>query len=450
MTSREGGPERAPARALRVLPAMVVAVLAVAGALLVPALAATELDDAARVPAVGDPAWWCAVAVPAAQAGALLWIGRAPRAVVVAIAALPALLVLAAPGALFSLTVLATIVATFLVTVARPDRRTAAALGTAFALVAACQLANELRMAELSAGIALGAALLQAALVVGAPTLVGLMVAARRETQRARLGEKAALERERETLVRAAAARERTAMSRELHDIAAHHMSGIALMASAIDRQIDTDPAAAKRSAAQIRQQSRSVLEDLRRVVGLLREGDDDGRSVKTVSAVRELVDARRQAGADLELVVYPAGDGRAPGDGIGALAQLVVYRMVQEALANAATHAAGAHSVVEIDDRGDRLVVTVANDRPDSVASGWVSPGRVASGQSSSGQASPGQEPSTRGGGFGLLGMRERAEMVGSDLAYGSTDDGGWRVRLAVPRVGGAGGAVPGEGTPS
>ena len=84
-----------------------------------------------------------------------------------------------------------------------------------------------------------------------------------------------ALEREHDALVQAAIARERTAMARELHDIAAHHLSGIAVMTAAIATQIDTDPAAAKRAVGQVRQQSTEVLRDLRSLVGLLREDQE-------------------------------------------------------------------------------------------------------------------------------------------------------------------------------
>lgn len=401
---------RASTTGPRLLPAALVALTAVGGAVLLSVLVATGADDPAGVPPLGGPAWWVAVGVLLAQACALTWVPRAPRVVLLVVAALPAVIVVLAPGGLFSLTVLATAVAAFLAVLARPDRRTGAAAAVGFVLVAAGHLTNELGLGDLGPGLAAVAALLQAGLIVGGPAAVAMMIAARRDVRAARLGELAALERERETAVRAAAARERTAMSRELHDIAAHHMSGIALMAAAIDRQIDTDPEAARRSAAQIRQQSRSVLTELRRVVGLLREDGDDTRSAKTVPAVRELVDARRAAGAEVDLVVHARPDGRTPGDGLGALAHLVVYRMVQESLANAAAHAAGARCVVTVDDRGERLVVTVVDDGATPAAPG----GR---------------------GGVGLLGMRERADMIGADLTYGPTDDG-WRVRLAVPRA--------------
>lgn len=392
------------------LVAGVVGVLGVCGALALPAVSAQDSEVAVGVPVFGSAAWWLVVLVLLAQAGALMRARSAPQAVLLVVTALPLLLVLLVPGALFSLTALATVVAVFFAALAGSEHRSATVLVLAFALVAGGQFVNELRLGELPVGLALGGALAQALLLIGAPLLAGLFVAARREAERARRGEAAALRREQEGRVQAAISRERTAMSRELHDIAAHHMSGIALMASAIERQVDSDPLAAKRSAALIRDQSRTVLEDLRRVVGLLREDAAATRSVETLAAVRELVDARRETGAEIDVVVMSAKDGAPLGTGIGALAQLVVYRMVQEALANAAAHAAGARCAVRLDDRGDALIVTVANDPPAAA------------------------DPAP-GSGLGLLGMRERAEMIGAELSCGPTEHGGWEARLAVPR---------------
>jgi signal transduction histidine kinase len=151
------------------------------------------------------------------------------------------------------------------------------------------------------------------------------------------------------------------------------------------------------------------VLDDLRRVIGLLRDEAESSRSVETIAAVRELVESRRSAGAAVELVVL--GGDREPGAGIGPLAQLVAYRMVQESLANAASHAPGARCLVEIDDRApDRLTVMVRNDGAHAPDLGG-------------------------GSGFGLVGMRERADLVDGDLHYGATDDGGWEVRLSLRR---------------
>jgi signal transduction histidine kinase len=240
--------------------------------------------------------------------------------------------------------VVAELAGVFLAVVARPARRWVV-LAVTTLLLATGQFLNQVRAGE-DPGPAIVGGLLQGLFVVGLPLLFGLVVAAQRDTREARLHEVQALRREQDALLQAAVSRERMSMSRELHDIAAHHMSGIALMAAAMDRQIDADPATAKKSARQVREQSRAVLDDLRRLVGLLREDADATRPVESPDALSALVENRRATGSEIDFVVPEHGTG------VGPLAQLVVYRMVQESLANAAAHAPGARCAVRGRDR--------------------------------------------------------------------------------------------------
>lgn len=366
--------------------------------------AVTAAEPHPGLPRLGDAGWWTVVAVLVVQAAAVAWVGRFPSTVLPGLTALPLVLVWLVPGGAFSATAVAELAAVFLAVVARPPRRWLLLVVTAL-LLATGQVLNQVRAGE-GLGTAVAGGLLQGLSVVGLPLLFGLVVAAQRDTREARHHEVQALRREQDALLAAAVSRERMAMSRELHDIAAHHMSGIALMAAAMDRQIDTDPATAKHSARQVREQSRAVLDDLRRLVGLLREDADATRPVESLDAVAALVENRRAAGAEIDLVV-PAGS---PEQGVGPLAQLVVYRMVQESLANAAVHAPDARCAVEIGEpRHGRLAVVVRNGPP------------------------TGPDPGP-GGGFGLVGMAERAQLVGADLTYGATPGGGWEVRLTLP----------------
>jgi signal transduction histidine kinase len=375
------------------------------------ALPAASAGDPAfgPVPRPGGAGWWTMVTVLVLQALAVAWVARFPTTVLPGLAALPLVLAWAVPGVAFTVTTVAELAGVFLAVVARPSRRRLEiALAATSLLLATAQFLNEIRSGMPDIGMAVIGALLQTLVVVGLPLLLGLVIAAQRDAQEARRQEVQALRREQDALLQAAVSRQRVAMSRELHDIAAHHMSGIALMAAALDRQIDSDPATARRSARQIREQSRAVLDDLRRLVGLLREDADATRPVETLDAVSALVETRRAAGSEIDLVV-PAGSGGRSAD-VGPLAQLVAYRMVQESLANAAAHAPGARCAVEIGDPHDgRIAITVRNGPP------------------------VGPDPGP-GGGFGLVGMAERAQLVGGDLAYGSTPDDGWEVRLALP----------------
>jgi signal transduction histidine kinase len=384
--------------------AAVCGLVAICLLLAMPAVTAEEPDFG--LPRLGGPGWWTVVVVLVLQAVAVAWVGRYPRTALPALTAVPLVLVWAVPGGVFSTTAVAELAGVFLAVVALPPRRRWTTLVVTGLLLATGQFLNEVRSgAPDLATTAVGAAL-QALFVVGLPLLFGLVVAAQRDARKARHQEVAALRREQDALLAAAVSRERMAMSRELHDIAAHHMSGIALMAAAMDRQIDTDPAAAKRSASQVRAQSRAVLDDLRRLVGLLREDADATRPVETLDAVSALVENRRATGSEIDLVVPPGSlENR-----VGPLAQLVVYRMVQESLANAAAHAPGARCAVEIGEPHEgRLAVTVRNGAP------------------------TGPDPGP-GGGFGLIGMAERAQLVGGDLVHGATPDGGWEVRLTLP----------------
>lgn len=378
--------------------------------LVLPVAARSDAELADALVATGSSTWNLTAAALTLQAGALLGVRVAPRMVLLSVTALAVALSVTAPNAIFDLTSLAVVVAVFRVVPARPGRDLLILLPTTVFLVAAGQLINDFAGAGIGGLIA--EAVLQGTVVVGLPAVLAFAISARRDAEIARRNELDALARERDALVRAAVVDERTAMARELHDIAAHHLSGIILMAGAADRQIDVDPQTAHRSVRLLRAQAAAVLDDLRQLVGLLRQNTGAAeRSVETLATVPSIIQDRRAAGVDVELQTCPAADGVPPGRGIGPLAQLVVYRMVQESLSNAAAHAPGAPCLVQIDDRdANVLAVTVINE------------------------ALP-VAPARRPGGFGLLGMQERAAVVGAELQYGRSADGCWRVRLTIPR---------------
>ncbi|GAB3569057.1 hypothetical protein GCM10027445_20240 [Amycolatopsis endophytica] len=396
-----GPSRRAP---LHPMTALGCAVVSVGLLLLLPAVAAEP--ELGPVPRPGDSGWWPAVAVLVAQALAVVWVARFPTAVLPGLAAAPLLLAWLTPGAAFSFGGVAELAGVFLAVVARPVRRLWPALVAAALVMVAGQSLSTVRAVTSDVPTTVLGALAQSLAIAGLPLLLGSVVAAQRNLHEARRQEVRALRREQDALLQAAVSRQRVAMSRELHDIAAHHMSGIAMMAAAVGRQIDSDPATAKQSARQIREQSRSVLDDLRRLVGLLRDDADEVLPMDALEAVSALVENRRGAGMEIDLRM-PPGRGKT---GAGPLAQLVAYRVVQESLANAAAHAPGARCAVEITEpRDHRFTVTVRNGPP------------------------TGPDPGP-GGGFGLVGMAERAQLVGAELTYGATREGGWEVRLTLP----------------
>jgi len=418
-------PAEARERRSDVLVAVGTAVVAIGLLLGVPPLDAADPESTRTTwPAVGGLPWSLTAVALLVQSAVLLLARRAPRSVLVATSALTVLVATSASSEFFGLTMLPVVVAVVLAGLRVPIARLWPALvGSAALVVAAQAIASATTSGAFRAGAAagvtasIGQGVLQAVGVVGLPLLVVLVVRSRREVRAARTAEASArtaeasaVDREQDARLEAAVARERAAMARELHDIAAHHLSGIALMSAVIDRQIDSDPERAHEGARQVREQSTAVLEDLRRLVGLLREDAPAERAVETVSGIVDLVErARYRTPVDLD--VRPGG--RPLGDGVGPLAQLAAYRTVQEALANVALHAPGATCSVVVDDTSDdHLTVRVDNGPATVPATGG-----------------------TPAGGNGLRGMRERAELVGARLQAGATDGGGWSVVLTVGR---------------
>ena len=358
--------------------------------------------------------WWMVAGVLLAQSALVVVVARFPARALILITGLPLVLVLtpAPPLGLYTLTAIAEMTGVFLAASTTPLRRLRPALVCAALLVAAGQCLNGLRSGAPVTVSAVGAAAGQAVVVLGLPLLVGALIAARRAAEESYSRQLAALRGEQEALLAAASSRQRIAMSRELHDIAAHHLSGIALLAAAIVRQVDDDPVAAKASARQVREQSRAVLTDLRRLVGLLREDGDAAKPVETIAALAALVQDRCAAGAAIELTVAEPVARRAAD--VGPVGQLVVHRMVQESLSNASTHAPGARCTVEVaTSESQGLAVVVRNE-----AAG----------------APRAEAREEHRSGFGLQGMAERAQLVGGSLSYGPSETGGWQVLLVVP----------------
>jgi signal transduction histidine kinase len=379
-------------------------------------VAATQPGAIPDAPQWGSGGSWVGLALVTAQGLVLLRRRAQPRSTLVAVAAAVPVAALADVGAATGATSVAVIVAAYSLVVTTRFARAAPALAAATGLAALAELVTQTQ-ADAAWGVAIASALLQGLGTLAVPTAAGTVVRSLNETRTARDERSLAVAREQAALVQVAVARERTAMARELHDIAAHHLSGIAVMTGAIGRQIDVDPEGAKAAVQQVREQSTAMLRDMRSLVGLLREEPTEvapsaGRQ-ESLSGITALVDAARTTGADVRLTVIGRADGRPPGVEVGPLAQLAAYRTVQEALANAARHSPGAHCEVVVDARDPaEVLVTVSNGAP----------------REGPGPALP------VSGGFGLVGMRERAELTDARLEAGPTADGGWRVSLSLP----------------
>lgn len=250
---------------------------------------------------------------------------------------------------------------------------------------------------------------------LAAALLGGYVAARRRVAELARLRAAEAVEAQR-ARADAAVGAERTRVARELHDIAAHHLAAMVVQASVAERLVDRDPDAARATITEIRDQGRATLHDLRLVVGALRErGDSETGGAAGASAPEEgapmpgvaMVD-RLVAGAGALVELDVVGAPRA----LSPVADVSVYRVAQEALSNARDHAPGARVNVRVE-HGENATVLEVGNGPRGVPAVEHAPG----------------------GGLGLIGMRERAQLIGAELDVGPRPDGGWRVRLEVPR---------------
>ncbi|MET7667621.1 sensor histidine kinase [Micromonospora luteifusca] len=248
-----------------------------------------------------------------------------------------------------------------------------------------------------------GNVLMLAVCLVGLPLVFGLWVRARRDTLAALRDRAERLEREQEARADRVRAEERTRIAREMHDVVAHRVSLMVVHAGALEVTA-VEPATVE-AAALIRTTGRQALTDLREVLGVLRQAGPAVVPERGLDALDELIGESRTAG--LRVCRRDEGVPSALPATVGRTA----YRVVREALTNVRKHAGDAETVVCLRYLPDGLEVLVRN------------------GPSEGGVALP-------GAGQGLLGLRERVELLGGRLEARSVD-GGFLVRALIPLAG-------------
>nr|WP_314143896.1 histidine kinase [uncultured Rhodococcus sp.] len=201
---------------------------------------------------------------------------------------------------------------------------------------------------------------------------------------------------------------ERKTMARELHDVAAHHLTGMLIQAKASKTLITSNPEHARELLTGAIGHGQRTLDSLRQIVGILRPSDMTGTAPQPmISDIAELIDQSRMSFGRIEMSIV------ADSDNTDSAVQLTCYRIVQEALSNARRHAPNCHVCVEVSDRSSAIEVTVTNT---ITLAGSV----------------PDETP---GQGFGIPGMRERAALLGGTLDAGlSEDQTTWTVRARLP----------------
>jgi signal transduction histidine kinase len=202
-----------------------------------------------------------------------------------------------------------------------------------------------------------------------------------------------------------AVAEERARIARELHDVVAHAMSVMVVQAGAARTVVDDDPEAAKAAIGRIEETGRDGLTEMRRLIGILKGGDDgaDLAPQPGLDRLGPLLDSIRGAGVPVETVT------RGAARPLPAGVDLAAYRFVQEALTNVVKHAGAASARVSFVWDPDALVVEVADD------------GR-------------GGFPDRASAGHGLVGMRERVSLYGGSFDAGPRPGGGFVVRVRLP----------------
>jgi signal transduction histidine kinase len=250
-------------------------------------------------------------------------------------------------------------------------------------------------------------AMLGHAALVAVPLLAAEAVRSRRSYVALLLERLELAERTREEEARRRVEQERLRIARDLHDAVAHSLTTINVQAGVAAHLLDHDPGNARGALRRIEEASHEALDELRAIVGILREHDGEQAPLDpapTLDAVGELVEQARMLGLDVSLDIRGDRPTRLPES-----VQLAAYRIVQESLTNARRHAAGAPARVGLAFEPDRLRVTVENG-----------PGATTNG-------------SRNGAGVGIIGMQERAAAVGGAVDAASSPDG-FRVAAELP----------------
>jgi signal transduction histidine kinase len=206
---------------------------------------------------------------------------------------------------------------------------------------------------------------------------------------------------------------ERTRIAQEMHDVLGHRVSLMALHAGALEVRPDLPPAEVAEAAGLIRSTARQALEDLRGIVGVLRDGDGDAGDEAprapqpSLQDISGLVEESRRAGMNVALDMRVEAPEAAPGT-LGRDA----YRIVREGLTNVSKHARGTATTVSLaGSPGQGLQISIRNRLP----------------------IEPATDPPLPGGGMGLTGLTERVALSGGTLSHGPSSDGTFVVSAAL-----------------
>ena len=344
-----------------------------------------------------------ALALALAAAAVLVLRRRAPTATL-AVSGVLVLALFAVDHAAGSIAVIAPAAALYTLALTRGRIHLVAAVAAAAAAVAVADI--------FLAGHHTHALTLQTAAhvaLIAVPVLAAEALRNRRSYVQVLLEQLELAERSREEEAQRRTEQERLRIARDLHDVVAHTLTTINVQAGVAAHLLDRDPNNAKEALTTIETASHEALDELRTILGVLREPDDVDAPLAPapdLAALDTLIEQARSTGLDVSLTV----DGKRP-QRIPDAVQLAAFRILQESLTNARRHAPGAAAHVNLAYQDERLRLAIEND---------ADPSRTGNGGPS---------------GVGILGMRERATALGGTLqAHRSGGGGSRRCRAALP----------------
>ncbi|MGI5459912.1 sensor histidine kinase [Streptomyces sp. CA-249302] len=345
--------------------------------------------------------WWPGVLLAGVSCVALLWRHGRPRATVVV--TLFCATVASVLGYLLTVLLLAPLMVALYSLAVGTDRRTA----NTFTVTGIAVLVGSGLLAG-SSGEPLVLKLLGPAAWLLLPTSLGTVSRLRAAYLDAVQARAEHAERTREEEARRRVTEERMRIARDLHDVVAHHLILANLQAGAVVRQLPGRPEEAARLASELSGTTASAVRELKATVGLLRHNGDAEEPLQPTPGLAQLP-ALAASFEHAGLAVRVSTEGE-PGP-LSAGADLTAYRIVQEALTNVTKHAATREAEVRLVYSAGTLAVTVANE----------------------GTGAP-VVPAPPGGGYGVMGMRERARSVGGRLRVGPRPRGGFEVVTELP----------------
>lgn len=215
-------------------------------------------------------------------------------------------------------------------------------------------------------------------------------------------------ERTRETEAARRVEEERVSIAREVHDITAHSLSAVSIQAAVAERLIDRDPAAAKEAIAEVRRTSKSALEEIRAMIGVLRSGQEPAETAPTEGTERMADLVAYLEGAGLQVSLSMEGYQR---PAVPAFIDVALYGIAREAATNIVRHAGATQAALALTAADQGAACLTVDDNGRGFAVGELGPNH-----------------------HGLQGMRERARLLGGTFAATRSPLGGVRIAVAIP----------------